>query len=104
MPLIALEAVTYRYPEAEQPALVEVSAAIEPGQVVLLRGASGSGKSTLLRCLNGLVPHSTGGEVPGRVIACGPYTRTPKAGQLWAPLGFLLQHPVPQVACGVSHA
>jgi energy-coupling factor transport system ATP-binding protein len=93
MPLITLEGVSYRYPEAEQPALVEVSAAIEPGQVILLRGASGSGKSTLLRCLNGLVPHSTGGEFRGRVVACGLDTRTHAPRELGARIGFVFQHP-----------
>jgi len=93
MPLITLEGVSYRYPEAEQPALVEVSAAVEPGQVILLRGASGSGKSTLLRCLNGLVPHSTGGEFRGRVMACGLDTRTHAPRELGAHIGFVFQHP-----------
>jgi len=93
MPLITLEGVTYRYPEAERPALADVSAAIEPGQVILLRGASGSGKSTLLRCLNGLVPHSTGGEFSGRVIACGLDTRTHAPRELGAHIGFVFQHP-----------
>jgi energy-coupling factor transporter ATP-binding protein EcfA2 len=93
MPLITLEGVTYRYPEAERPALVDVSAAIQPGQVILLRGASGSGKSTLLRCLNGLVPHSTGGTFGGRVIACGLDTRTHAPRDLGAHIGFVFQHP-----------
>jgi energy-coupling factor transport system ATP-binding protein len=93
MPLITLERVSYRYPEAEQPALVDVSAAIEPGQVILLRGPSGSGKSTLLRCLNGLVPHSTGGEFRGRVNACGLDTRTHAPRELGAHIGFVFQHP-----------
>jgi len=93
MPLITLEGVTYRYPEAERPALVDVSAAIEPGQVILLRGPSGSGKSTLLRCLNGLVPHSTGGEFRGRVIVCGLDTRAHAPRELGAHIGFVFQHP-----------
>jgi energy-coupling factor transporter ATP-binding protein EcfA2 len=93
MPLITLERVSYRYPEAERPALVDVSAAIEPGQVILLRGPSGSGKSTLLRCLNGLVPHSTGGEFRGRVNACGLDTRTHAPRELGAHIGFVFQHP-----------
>jgi energy-coupling factor transport system ATP-binding protein len=93
MPLITLERVSYRYPEAERPALVEVSAAIEPGQVILLRGPSGSGKSTLLRCMNGLVPHSTGGEFRGRVTACGLDTRTHAPRELGAHIGFVFQHP-----------
>jgi len=93
MPLITLDGVGYRYPEAERPALVDVSAAVEPGQVILLRGPSGSGKSTLLRCLNGLVPHSTGGEFGGRVIACGLDTRTHAPRELGARIGFVFQHP-----------
>ena len=93
MPLITLDGVSYRYPEAERPALVDVSAAVEPGQVILLRGPSGSGKSTLLRCLNGLVPHSTGGEFGGRVIACGLDTRTHAPRELGARIGFVFQHP-----------
>jgi energy-coupling factor transport system ATP-binding protein len=93
MPLITLEAVSYRYPEAERPALVDVSAAIEPGQVILLRGPSGSGKSTLLRCLNGLVPHSTGGEFRGRVNVCGLDTRTHAPRELGMHIGFVFQHP-----------
>ena len=93
MPLITLDGVSYRYPEAERPALVDVSAAVEAGQVILLRGPSGSGKSTLLRCLNGLVPHSTGGEFGGRVIACGLDTRTHAPRELGARIGFVFQHP-----------
>ncbi|HEX9096081.1 MAG TPA: ATP-binding cassette domain-containing protein [Candidatus Dormibacteraeota bacterium] len=96
MPLITLDGVSYRYPQAERPALLDVSAAIEPGQVILLRGASGSGKSTLLRCLNGLVPHSTGGEFSGRVIACGLDTRTHAPRDLGVRLGFVFQHPEAQ--------
>ena len=40
---------------------------IEAGQFVLLAGFSGSGKTTLLRCLNGLVPHFSGGTISGHV-------------------------------------
>jgi energy-coupling factor transport system ATP-binding protein len=93
MPLITLEDVGYRYPEAERPALTAVSAAVDPGQVILLRGASGSGKSTLLRCLNGLVPHSTGGQFSGRVTVCGLDTRTHAPRELGALIGFVFQHP-----------
>jgi energy-coupling factor transport system ATP-binding protein len=93
MPLITLEAVSYRYPEAERPALLDVSATVEPGQVILLRGPSGSGKSTLLRCLNGLVPHSTGGQFSGRVVVCGLDTRIHAPRELGAHVGFVFQHP-----------
>ena len=96
MPLITLDAVSYRYPEADSPALSEITAAVEPGEVILLRGASGSGKSTLLRCLNGLVPHSTGGQFRGRVVVCGLDTREHPPRQLGIHIGFVFQHPEAQ--------
>jgi energy-coupling factor transport system ATP-binding protein len=93
MPLITLEGVSYRYPEADRPALSAITTAVEPGEVILLRGPSGSGKSTLLRCLNGLVPHSTGGQFRGRVVVCGLDTRTHPPRQLGTQVGFVFQHP-----------
>jgi energy-coupling factor transport system ATP-binding protein len=96
MPLITLDAVSYRYPEADQPALRDVTTTVEPGEVILLRGASGCGKSTLLRCLNGLVPHSTGGQFRGRVVVCGLDTREHPPRQLGIHIGFVFQHPEAQ--------
>jgi energy-coupling factor transport system ATP-binding protein len=96
MPLITLDAVSYRYPEADRPALGDITTAVEPGEVILLRGASGSGKSTLLRCLNGLVPHSTGGQFRGRVVVCGLDTREHPPRQLGIHIGFVFQHPEAQ--------
>jgi energy-coupling factor transport system ATP-binding protein len=93
MPVITLDAVRYHYPEADRPALRDVTAAIEPGEVILLRGPSGSGKSTLLRCLNGLVPHNTGGRFSGRVVVCGLDTREHPPRELASHVGFVFQHP-----------
>jgi energy-coupling factor transport system ATP-binding protein len=93
MPIITVDAVTYRYPEADRPALNGITTAVEPGEVILVRGASGSGKSTLLRCLNGLVPHSTGGNFRGRVVVCGLDTRVHPPRQLGMHIGFVFQHP-----------
>ena len=93
MPVITLDSVSYRYPEADRPALSGITTAVEPGEVILLRGSSGSGKSTLLRCLNGLVPHSTGGHFRGRVVVCGLDTRRHPPRQLGTHIGFVFQHP-----------
>jgi energy-coupling factor transport system ATP-binding protein len=93
MPVITLDAVSYQYPEADGPALSEITATVEPGEVILLRGPSGSGKSTLLRCLNGLVPHNTGGQFRGRVVVCGLDTREHPPRQLATHVGFVFQHP-----------
>jgi energy-coupling factor transporter ATP-binding protein EcfA2 len=93
VPLIELDGVTYRYPEAASPALEGVTASVQPGEVILLRGPSGSGKSTLLRCLNGLVPHSTGGHFAGRVVVAGLDTRAHPPRELGSRIGFVFQHP-----------
>ena len=50
---------TFYVPE-EVLALVDVTAKIEAGEVVVVIGPSGSGKSTFLRCLNHLEPATSG--------------------------------------------
>jgi energy-coupling factor transporter ATP-binding protein EcfA2 len=96
MPLITLDGVRYGYPETDGPVLDDISAQVSAGEVILLRGPSGSGKSTLLRCLNGLVPHSTGGRFGGRVVACGLDSREHPPRELGAHVGFVFQHPEAQ--------
>jgi energy-coupling factor transport system ATP-binding protein len=93
MPLITLDGVSYRFPQSDRRALSDITTAVEPGEVILVRGASGSGKSTLLRCLNGLVPHNTGGQFAGRVVVCGLDTRVHPPRQLGRHIGFVFQHP-----------
>src|SRR5687768_848594 len=46
--------VSYRYPDREAPALVDVSFTIEPGQTVALVGRNGAGKSTVVKLLGRL--------------------------------------------------
>ena len=91
MPLIAIEDLGYRYPTASADVFANLSATVEAGAVILLRGPSGSGKSTLLRCLNGLVPHSTGGRFSGRVVVCGLDTRHHPPRELGSHVGFVFQ-------------
>ncbi|MDF2753782.1 MAG: cobalt transporter ATP-binding protein, partial [Gaiellaceae bacterium] len=77
-----MESLSYRYPDADRPALEAVSLEIRPGELVCLLGRSGSGKSTLLRALAGLVPHFHGGRFSGRVEVGGRDTRTTRPSDL----------------------
>ena len=53
---------SFRYPQADRPALEEVAFTIRPGERVALVGANGSGKTTLVKILLGLF-RPTAGEV-----------------------------------------
>jgi energy-coupling factor transporter ATP-binding protein EcfA2 len=94
--MIHFERVTYTYPGASGPALSEVTLEIGEGEFVLVAGPSGAGKSTLLRCLNGLVPHFTGGTVGGRIAVAGhdPVAEGPQS--LSRVVGFVFQDPEAQ--------
>jgi energy-coupling factor transport system ATP-binding protein len=94
--LIQLTHVTYTYPNQTVPALADFSAAIQPGEFVLVVGPSGSGKSTFLRSLNGLVPHFYGGRWAGRADVFGrdPIARAPRG--MADLVGFVFQDPEAQ--------
>ena len=59
---IAASGLSFRYPQAERPALNDISFTIQPGERVALVGANGSGKTTLVKVLLGLF-HPTQGKV-----------------------------------------
>ena len=88
--------VTYTYPDVKVPVFEGLSLSIPRGSFTLVVGPSGSGKSTLLRCLNGLVPHFTGGTVRGRirVAGCDPVALGPQG--MSGCVGFVFQDPEAQ--------
>jgi energy-coupling factor transporter ATP-binding protein EcfA2 len=92
--MIRFEAVTATYADADRPALRDVSLEIAAGQLCLVVGSTGSGKSTLLRCINGLMPHFTGGTLHGRVTVAGRDTRTHRPRELADVVGYVGQDPV----------
>ena len=57
---IALENITFRYPNADKPVLKDFSLRIQPGETVGIAGATGSGKSTLAALILGLYPPEAG--------------------------------------------
>ena len=96
-PLVAIESLSFRYPESDTPALEHVDLEIAEGTFALVVGASGSGKSTLLRSLNGLVPHFTGGTFGGDVRVGELNTREHPPRAMSGVAGFVFQDPEAQL-------
>jgi len=94
--LISFKRLTYTYPEATIPALRGVNLDLDEGIFALVMGPSGAGKSTLLRCINGLVPHFSGGALEGTITVNGldPVQATPQV--LSRHVGFVFQDPEAQ--------
>jgi len=59
---IRFENVTFTYPDADKPALEEISLHIRPGESLALVGENGSGKTTLIKLLTRLY-HPTQGRI-----------------------------------------
>lgn len=95
--IATLENVRYQYPDTDALSLDELTWSIEEGAFALLIGKSGTGKSTLLRCLNGLVPHFTGGRFGGLVTIAGRDTRIAGPRDLASTVGFVFQDPETQM-------
>jgi energy-coupling factor transport system ATP-binding protein len=96
-PALAIDGLTYAYPNAGQPALRNVDLHLAPGEFALLAGRSACGKSTLLRAACGLVPHFHGGEINGRIEVAGIDAIASGPGELAAAVGYVAQDPETQV-------
>ncbi len=71
MPIIEIENLTFTYRGSKEPALKNISLAVEPGEFVGLIGPTGAGKSTLCWALVGVVPQILRGRLQGQVKVSG---------------------------------
>lgn len=94
--MITFRDVRYTYPGAARPVLRHVDFHLPEATFALVVGRSGAGKSTLLRCVNGLVPHFSGGTFAGRLAVAGldPLYATPRV--MSRCVGFVFQNPEAQ--------
>jgi energy-coupling factor transporter ATP-binding protein EcfA2 len=92
--VIRFEQVTVTYGGLDRPVLAGVDLHVPEGELALVVGPTGVGKSTLLRCVNGLVPHFSGGTLLGRVTVAGRDTRTHPPRELADVVGVVGQDPL----------
>ena len=91
--MIRFDRVGVTYDDAEKAALQDVSLEVGEGELCLVVGSTGSGKSTLLGCVNGHVPHFTGGTLRGTVTIGGRDTRSYRPRDLADVVGLVGQDP-----------
>ncbi len=94
--MIKFENLSFSYPQTTEAVLNSVNFCIKPGTLTLVTGASGSGKSTLLRCINGLVPHFSGGTISGKIDVFGSNPIKEGPVILSSKVGFVFQEPEAQ--------
>ena len=89
--MIVFDRVSVTYPGALAPVLANVNLTIEEGHFALVIGNTGAGKSTLLACVNGLVPHFSGGRLNGTVTVAGRSTEQYRPRELADVVGYVGQ-------------
>lgn len=91
MEKIAVKNLSFTYPNANAPALREISFTIENGEFITVFGASGSGKTTLLRLLKpSLRPH---GQTEGELFFDGEALAQINHRTESEKIGFVQQNP-----------
>ena len=71
----------------------DINFEISKGEVILLTGNSGCGKSTLLKCLNGLIPAITEGNLKGELFINDKNYKGLKMHELNSEIGSVFQNP-----------
>ena len=70
---------------------------VRQGEFVAVLGENGAGKSTLCQTLNGVVPHSRGGHLHGRITVDGLDTAQTTVAELAQKVGIVLEDPETQL-------
>ncbi|SCZ79870.1 ABC transporter ATP-binding protein [Pseudobutyrivibrio xylanivorans] len=90
--VIVANNLTFNYEESSE-GISDINFSINEGDVILLTGNSGCGKSTLLKCLNGLIPTVTEGELSGELSINGDSYSELKMHQINKIIGSVFQNP-----------
>ncbi len=90
--IMKAEKLSFEYKDSSE-GIYDINFEINKGEVILLTGNSGCGKSTLLRCLNGLIPAITEGNLSGELSINDKKYSTLKMHELNHEIGSVFQNP-----------
>ncbi|TCL62019.1 energy-coupling factor transport system ATP-binding protein [Hydrogenispora ethanolica] len=96
-PVIAVQNLSFTYPNAAKPALSGVTFQVAAGEFVGITGPAGAGKSTLTLCLNGIIPHFQEGAFAGKVLIQGRDSFAVSCAELARSIGSVFQDPEAQI-------
>jgi len=94
--MIKIEDLYFSYSNA-RPVLKGINLEIKKGEFILLTGPTGCGKSTLLKCMNGIIPHESSGEMRGSVYINGIETKSSSMKEVSQHAGLVFQSPDDQI-------
>ena len=95
--MIAVDALTVRYPGQHCDALAEMTLAAGPGERILISGATGCGKSTLGLALCGAIPEIVPARRTGQIRICNRSADGRPVREIARDLGFLMQNVANQI-------
>jgi len=94
---LVIKNLSFQYRTRPEPAIVNISFELKPGEMLLIAGSSGCGKTTLARCINGLIPRSYRGKREGKVLLHGKDVAEMQIADMAQTVGTLLQDPERQI-------
>lgn len=98
MAYIELKEVTYTYPLAKEPALIDITCSLELGKFYGVIGENAGGKTTFCNLLRGLIPHFYNGKLKGEMTINGEDIRNIDIDILSTKMGYIFQNPFTQIS------
>ncbi len=95
MEILRIENLNFKYPNAQDYALSDISLSVESGQPIVLYGMSGCGKTTLLKMLKKELRPA--GQMSGSITFCDEDLNSLSSEQSARRIGFLMQNPDSQI-------
>jgi energy-coupling factor transport system ATP-binding protein len=95
--IVRFRGVNFRYPGSSRQVLSNINLELGRGDFTVVTGNNSSGKTTLGKCINALVPYSSGGYFDGTVEVCGLNTLETSTVELSSRVGLIFSNPEDQL-------